>query len=165
MAKKNAMKNNLNLKIRLEIIWWIITALVVVGILYPIVSSVDNYQFLIENIVFIVVLITLTRYIFLLKHTFLAKINWLKLVLIFLCIPLLAYLFQSVNNFQTFLDNLLDTDWENAFGSGSHDQQNKMHSYIRAEMLLFGVGAIIVSFLFPIRMVISIWRQINRGTT
>jgi len=155
MDQKNA------LVLRLELIWWLFTALVVIGVLFPILKNTDNYPFLLANIIFIVVFITLTRYFFLLKHTFLAKQQVLKVIAIVACIPLLFYLVNQVNLFQTFLDengikgilpNMIEA---NLVGVGR---------YVKSEMLLFGVGSIIITAMFPIRMLTSIWKTRNRGT-
>ena len=158
------MESNSKLKISLEIIWLIITGLICLTILYPILSKVQYYPFTVPNILFIFIFITATRYIFFLKHTFLAKKNVLKLILIFACIPLIAYLINTVNLFQTYLDNLDDVTWKEMFGLLERTKQKQIHQYIRTEMLLFGTGAIITTFLFAIRMVVSIWRQKNKGT-
>lgn len=152
------------MKWSLELVWWLITGIIVVGVLYPIVSSVGNYEYLVPNIVFIVVFVTAIRHIFFLKHSLIAKNNILKIVLIIACIPVLAYLVQYLNTFQTFLDNLDNKTWDAFFGNMEHQKQLKMHKYIRTEMLFFGTGAIISTIIFPIRMVLSIWRQRNRGT-
>lgn len=157
-------QGNLRMKWTLELVWWLITIVVIIGVIYPIMSTVDQYEYLVPNIVFIVVFIIGIRHIFLLKHSLIAQNNILKIVLIIACIPVLAYLVQYVNTFQTFLDNLDNNDWNDFFGDMEHKKQLRMHKYIRTEMLFFGTAAIISTVVFPIRMVISIWRQRNRGT-
>ena len=72
------MNREQSLHFRLEIIWWIFTLILAAGILYPILREVDDYPFLVINIIFVIVFVTFTRYIFLLKHTFLAKQQLIK---------------------------------------------------------------------------------------
>lgn len=155
---------NKTAKWQLELVWWIFTAVVCVAVLYPIVSKVSGYEFLIPNIVFVVVFITATRHIFLLKHSLIADSRILKVILIIACIPIIAYLLQHITDFQTFLDNLNETGWDTVFGDQSLAKQREIRNYMRTEMLFFGTGAVISAIVFPLRMILSIWRQWNRGT-
>lgn len=152
------------IKWKLELVWWLFTAVVCVAVLYPIISKVSGYEFLIPNIVFVTVFITATRHIFLLKHSLIANNKILKAILIVICIPIIAYLLQYITDFQTFLDNLDETGWDTVFGDQSLAKQGEIRKYMRAEMLFFGTGAIISAIVFPLRMILSIWRQWNRGT-
>lgn len=76
MDKKNT------LILWLELIWWVITAVVVAVVLYPIYKAMYVWPFRTWNIIFIVGLLTLGRYVFLLKHTFMAKRQILKIALL-----------------------------------------------------------------------------------
>ncbi len=151
-----------SLFLKLEILWWIITAIIVLGVLYPIYSKVpDNYPFYFANILFIVVFITFTRLIFLLKFSFLANWEKIKIALITITPILLFFLVNELNFFQTFLD---EKGVENFLAKMSIPEQETMRKYITAEMLLFGVGSIITAVILPIRLLMSIWRVRNRGT-
>ena len=151
------MKN----KWTLELLWWLFTLIVVVAVLFPVYSRIDRFPFWTANIVFIITFITLTRYIFLLPFTLIAKRQILKIALVFLCIPLIFYLIQQLNFFQTFLD---EEGIEAVVGNLPFGQRGKMVDYVRSEMLLFGVGSIITAILFPFRMIASVWLYRNRGT-
>src|SRR5690606_24809225 len=137
------------------------TLILVAGVLYPILSKTDDYPFLAVNIVFIVVFVTFTRYIFLLKHTFLAKQQLLKIGIVLISIPVIFMLIHQINIFQTFLD---ENGIEGLAGDLPFGQREKVAKFIRAEMLFFGVGSVISSILLPIRLVVSVWRTRNRGT-
>ena len=149
------------LQLRLEAIWWIVTVIIVLGILYPIYKVQPNYPFWFENTVFIVVFITFTRYIFLLKHTFLAYQQWLKVLVAVLCIPLFMYLMTEFNAFRVIAEEI---GVEEMFNHLSLEGQTDKSSYVRTEMLFFGAASIICSVLMPFRMLISFWRTYNRGT-
>ena len=155
------MTQSKNLATRLELIWWAVTAIVIVGTLFPIYRVIDGYPFLLANISFIVIFITLTRYIFLLKHTFLAKRQRLKVVLLFLCIPLAFYLIDQINHFRAFLD---EDKFEPFVENLPILTRSRILQYITAEYLFFSVGALISTIVFPFRMLISVWRTRNRGT-
>ncbi len=146
--------------LRLEIMWWIVTALIAAVVLLPIRYWAPEFPFFGINLIFIVVFITLSRYIFLLPHTWLAGKGRIKIVLLFLCMPLVFLLIQELNHFQTFLD---ENGPETLVGSLSYEMTQSMIGYVRGEMLLFAVGSIVAGVLFPIRMVISVWRTRNLG--
>lgn len=152
------MTQTRSLLFRLEFIWLIITLVVTALILAPILYKLPDYQFLWTNVAFIVVMITLARYIFLLRYTFLAKWRNVKVALIFSCIFVAFLLIQEINLFQTFLD---ENGVEPIVGSLPRAEQGPMLSYIRSEMLLFGVGGVISCIVLPIRLVVSIWRHWN----
>lgn len=155
------MDNKAGLTIKLELIWWLFTGVLLIGVLYPIISRITNYPFLWINCIYIIVFITLTRYIFLLKHTFLGNRQILKAIIIILSIPLTFYLISELNYFQTYLD---EKGIDSFLQEVSYENRPKIGSFIRNEMILFGVGSIIVAVLFPMRMILSLWRWKNRGT-
>ena len=146
--------------IRLELIWWVFTILLVVGVVYPIVNTLEVYPFYLINIIYVITFVTLARYTFLLKFTFLPKHQVLKQVFIFSCIPFVFYLVQELNQFQTFLD---EEGWDGIVGQLPYGQRNSMINYIRSEMILFGVGSIISAVVFAFRLILSVWRMRNRG--
>lgn len=147
--------------LQLEILWWLITFLIGAAILLPIYIKVVGYPFYLINIIFIVTFITLTRYIFFLPFTFLGKQQTLKIILFFLSLPFVFYLIQSLNQFQLFLDE----EGPQALINNLEGQTLlDMTTYIRSEIILFGVGSVISAILFPFRLLKSVWRFRNRGT-
>ncbi|MBN8678151.1 MAG: hypothetical protein J0M29_07980 [Chitinophagales bacterium] len=155
------MNKSDTLKIALELIWLAITALVAWMVLQPIYKAMYVWPFEVWNVVFVVTLITLTRYIFLLQHTFVARRQVLKIVLLLLMFPLTFVLIDHVNDFLTYIE---ERTWEPLVGHLPTDQQLPVQEYIWGEMLFFGVGSIIAAPVFAGRMMLSIWRQRNRGT-
>ena len=71
------------LKLWLESIWWIITAVVAYAVLVPVYKAMHVWPFLAWNIIFIAALVTMTRHIFLLPYTFLARKQLLKVAIVF----------------------------------------------------------------------------------
>lgn len=161
MNANNTTSSQQGLIARLEIIWWIVTAVIVTGVLFPLRAYWSEYPFLYTNIIYIIVFVTLTRYIFLLRFTFLAYRQTLKVVLVFLCIPLIFLLVQELNNFQTYLDY---NGPEALLGKTNLEISDGIIRYTYNEMLLFGVGSIISSVIFAFRLVLSVWRGRNHGT-
>jgi hypothetical protein len=143
----------------LELIWWIVTGLVAAAVILPIISNLTSYPFLISNVVFIAVFITLTRYVFLLQHTFLAKAQVLKVIITLVSVPFIFMLIEGLSNFQNYLD---EEGLEKFLPLMKIENQKGMINYIKSEMIFFGTGSIIVAILFPFRMTLSVWR--NRNT-
>ncbi len=145
---------------QLELIFWVFTAIITAVVLLPILTSVENYPFLFINIVYIVAAVTVTRYLFLLRHTFLARRQRLKVAVFFLFIPFVFYLIQELNHFQVFLD---EEGLDAVVGNLPYEQRNNMMDYIRNQMILFGVASIVASVALPFRLLASVWRLRNRG--
>ena len=155
------MNREQSLHFRLEIIWWIFTIILAMGVTYPVISKVENYPFLVINIIFISVFVTFTRYIFLLKHTFLAKQQLLKTGIVLISVPIIFMLINQINLFQTFLD---ENGIDGLVGDLPFGKRENIAKFIRAEMLFFGVGSVISAIVLTIRLVVSVWRLKNRGT-
>jgi hypothetical protein len=152
----------MKLKLTIELVWWCITALLVVALLYPIFTKVKDYPYYFINTLYIVTFITLGRYIFLLKYTFLSHVQYVKAAFIFACIPLIFYLIDGISGFTHTLDSY---GYEPIVRGVPFEQEAAMGSYIKTEYLLFAIGAVITTFIFPFRMILSIWRQINTEDT
>jgi F0F1-type ATP synthase assembly protein I len=155
------MEKKHQLKWTLELIWWILTFLVAAGVIFPVWSATSNYPFYLTNLIFVIATITFTRYAFLLKHTFLARWQAGKLILIFLAIPVVFLLVQEINLFQSYLD---ENGFDPFIRDVAADRQRRLAGYIHSQMIFFGVGSVIAGVALPLRLVLSIWRQRNRGT-
>lgn len=153
------MTDSPNLYGRLELLWWIITALLATLIMIPVLLYLPDYPFYWINVFFIAAFITLTRYLFLLRYTWLARRQIVKIIIVFICIPFIFYCVQELNRFQTFLD---EEGFEAIVGGVERGKQAAMITYVRSETLLFGVGAVISGILLPLRLIVSVWRQHNK---
>ncbi len=152
----------MNKKLLLELLSWLATIIIVVLVMLPIITSLEGkYVFYVPNIILIVLFVTFTRYIFLLRHTFLARRKKWKVALIFIPILLFFYATDSLFNFQDFIDR---EDHIKMLSHLTPDKAMEISKYIKYQFLFFGTGAMFVIFLLPVRMIISVWRQINKGT-
>ena len=149
-----------SLVLQLELVWWAVTAIVVAGILYPIYKAMYHWPYQQWNIIFIVTLITLSRYIFLLQHTFLANRQVLKVALLLSMFPITFALIGGLNGFMTYIE---EHTWEPLTGHLPELNRKSMESYITNEMMFFGAGSIIAAPVFAIRLMRSIWTTRNRG--
>jgi hypothetical protein len=152
------MKNN---KVLLEIVWWIVTAVILTAIMFPIWKNFPDFKFNVTNIVYVVCFITFTRYAFLLKYTFLA--NWEKGKIAFvICVFAIAgILFVQMQDFNVWYDNgnpdvlLKSVKKENLRPS--------LLEFIKTEFVFFAVASVIAAFLLAGRLLVSVWRLRNRG--
>jgi hypothetical protein len=144
----------------LELVGWVMTGLVVWAVLFPIHKSMRIWVFEGWNIVFMVVLLTAARYLFLLPHTFLAKRQILKFALFIAFFPLFFLLIQGLNGFMTHIE---EQTWASITGHLPTDRRNAMEKYLWKEMIFFGAGSIIVIPVLGARLLLSIWRTHNEG--
>lgn len=148
------------LKWQLEMLAWVFTAVLAAGLLYPIRELLSDYRFLTTHLIFIVAFVTLTRYFFLLRFSFLAGKQKLKVVLFFLSIPLVFYFVSEINGFQTTLD---EEGSAGLIGRTLPYEEEGVLLYIRNQFLFFAVATVITTVLFALRLVRSVWRFHNRG--
>jgi hypothetical protein len=146
------------LKWWLESIWWIITAVVIYAILVPVYKAMHVWPFLMWNIIFIATLMTMTRHIFLLPYTFLARKQVLKVAIIFALFPIT---FALVNGLNIFLSYVEENTWETLTGHLPAEQKRAIESYLWTEMIFFGIGSVIAAPALAVRLFISIWKQHN----
>ena len=156
------MERQRKLLLNLELLFWLVTALIALGVLYPIFSTFNGFPFLWKNILVIVVFVTYTRYTFLWQHTLLPTSNIFRAAILLITIPLVFKMIENVNGFQLYLDN----EGYDAFMSTlkteiSQERKINLLNYIRSEFVFFSTGAIVSALALPIRIIISFWRTRN----
>jgi len=155
------MEAKQKLSFQLEILFWLFTAVLIVAFVYPIYKTGAQFPFYFMLAMFIAVFITVTRYIFMMKFTFLAHNKWIKAILIALSIPFVFFLIDQLNAFQTFHD---EHGLDQFFRFMPLIERIDLQNYIRTTMVFFGTASIIAAIVFPFRLMISIWRNFNRTT-
>jgi hypothetical protein len=154
------MEAQQKLRIQFELIWWVITILLLLGVLYPIYRVNPAYPFWGANVIFIILFVTAARYLFFLRHAFFGRIQWAKILLILIIFPLTFYLVNEINFFQTTLD---EEGPEYILGQALVSENLQLIGFIRAQYILFGVGSVIASVALGFRLLISLWRYHNKG--
>lgn len=149
----------MNTKISFEVLSWLFAIIFAALFVLPIyVKCGTNYTFYIENIVSIILFVTLTRLLFLFSYTPYCRSKWLRMVLIFLPIPFLMYQIGNLYDFQKFVDE----EGAISFFKDSFEISDYNFSrFIKYQFLFFCVSAIVTLVLLPVRMIISFWRTIN----
>jgi hypothetical protein len=160
---QDAIASPNRLKIQIELLSWLITAIITYLIVSPILATFSEFDYLYSNIIFVVIFLTYTRYIFLLPYTFLAHWQLGKFLFIFASIPLVFYLVNAVFLFEEFSNDEGLVLFEKYLNPNiSYVEQQASLTYMRREMLFFGSSSIIVAVLLPFRFLISVWRVYNR---
>lgn len=145
-----------------ELISWLIIAIVILTVLLPIYNGIHTkYPFYVMNAAGIAVFLYFTKCIFLLRHTFFSHMAKFKFILILVCILLILYFIDGLYEGQRYFDE--ERLYEALRYLPSEDQIG-LGKYIRYELIFFTTSALIVSVLFPIRLIVSEWRIRNRGT-
>jgi hypothetical protein len=154
------MEKRTSLIILLELVWWIATAIIVWAVLRPIYQVMYVWPFEVWNIIFIITLVTLTRYIFLLQHTWLARLQEVKVGLIILMFPILFVYISGLNGFMGFIE---ESTWDPITGHLPPLERRPVEQYIWFEMLFFGAGSCLTIIVFMGRLFRSVWTLRNRG--
>jgi hypothetical protein len=149
------------MKLLLEIIWWLITAVIVGAVMYPIWSNFPDYQFNAVNITNIVAFVTFTRYTFFLQYTFLAMYEKAKIAFVLFTVMIVATIMTQIQSFNVWIDG---GDPDVLLSSvGKAEMRESLLSYIKSEFLFFVVGAIVAALFLSVRLLVSVWRLRNRG--
>ncbi len=156
------MEKQTSLRLWLELIWLTITAIVVVAVLWPIQNATASYPFYWRNAGFIVAALTLMRYTFQIKHTFLAKMQGLKIAL---TIGMLIVFFALIVILNDFMGWVQANEFHSITGHLPEGERIFMEKYIWGEMLFFGIASILAAGAFWVRVIISLWRTHNLGTS
>jgi uncharacterized membrane protein len=155
------MEKETSLRLGLELIWWVFTAIVMGGIFWYIQSKTKFYPFYLANGAMIVAFLTLTRYTFQIKHSWFAKSQRTKVIMSLVILPINFVLVGVISDFMLWISN---HEFRPISGHLPLEESEPFNTFIWNEMLFFGVGAVLASLAFLARLVISIWRTHNLGT-
>jgi len=142
----------------IELIWFILTGVVVCLIILPIRMEIYGFPFERSNVYFIIVFITFLRWLLLFKSTPFHKIQLFKVILGIGAIWVMLYSIRQFGLFQNFLD---EKGIQTVTAHLTESRQLALAKYIPAEFIFFAVGSIMVCLMMPVRMLISIWRTYN----
>ncbi len=143
-----------------ELIWILLSIFLSLIALIPMYVYQVDYPFVHINMLFIIGFVNFTRWLFLWKYTPYAWYIPLKLVLVFVMIPVIFTGFNKFFEFRIFLD---DIGLQEILTQCSERDQRNLSLYIRSEMIFFGTAYILASSLVPFKMIWSIWKQYNRN--
>ena len=148
------------LKLRLELVWWLFTAILAAAVYVPIWMNNIKFPFYLENTVFIAVFVTAARYAFLLKHTWLAQMKWIKLGIIAVSVITVFVLITMFSDFNNYVE---EVGLQEMVAHLHVTDQYRLIRYIQTETIFFAVGSAISVIVLSLRMIVSIWRMRNKS--
>ena len=137
----------------------LMTAVVVVVVMYPIWTQFPEFRFQWTNVLYIVAFLTFTRYTFLLRYTFLAKAQNVKIGFILLTLIIILGLVTQIQDFNVWIDA---GDPERLMPLVPQSKRDGLLNYIKSEFLFFAVGAVVASAFLAGRLLMSVWRTRNK---
>ena len=143
---------------QLTLLWGVLIAVVVAACSAPIVLNQVDFPFWFPHFAFIVLFLGATRYIFFLRHSWLARQQIVKVALVFLSFWAIFWLVSELHAFQVFADEI---GVETLLTHLPAVDVPPLNRFILTEMVFFGVGAIIAMGVLVIRLIISVWRWHN----
>ena len=154
------MFKNIDAKLlAIEGISLLMTAVVVGVVMYPIWTQFPEFKFQWTNVIYIVAFLTFTRYTFLLRYTFLAQAQNVKIGFILLTLMIILGLTTQIQDFNVWIDA---GDPERLMPLVPISKRDGLLSYIKSEFLFFAVGAIVASVFLAGRLMQSVWRTRNK---
>ncbi|MBB4079662.1 glucan phosphoethanolaminetransferase (alkaline phosphatase superfamily) [Lewinella aquimaris] len=143
-----------------ELAWWAFALVLAALVLLPIYDSIPEFPFFVPNFIYVVVAVTLTRYLFLLRVSWLRDHLIVQAGLALALIPLIFYMIQAFNGFIIFFDergpDVLVKSLDPAVGE-------TMDRYMHAEFRFFGIWAIMAAVVTPFRLTYNAWKRYRAG--
>ena len=144
----------------LELVWWLFTLLLATLVILPLYTTLLEFPFYVPNFVYVVVAVTLTRYLFFLHISWLRDRLFLQGAIIMALIPLLFYMGQRFQNFIIYFDeqgpDVLHRYLDPSIGPA-------MTQYVHAEYRFFGIWAMTAAVITPFRFLYNIWVRYRAG--
>lgn len=148
------------LRLRFTLMWILLTLAVLGAFSAPLLLNGVEFPFWSSHILFILVFLTAVRYIFFLRHSWLADKQAVKVAIFFLCLWGGFLLANAVYDFRAYAD---ETGLESFLAHLSNAEQTPLLTFIVNEMLFFGTASVISVAVLGLRMIHSVWRFRNRG--
>jgi hypothetical protein len=143
----------------IEAISLLMTAIVVAVVMYPIWTQFPEFSFNWTNIVYILAFLTFTRYTFLLRYTFIATQQNIKIGFILLTLIIILGLVTQIQDFNVWIDA---GDPDRLMPNVPQSKRDALLKYIKSEFMFFAVGAIVASVFLSGRLMMSVWRTRNK---
>jgi hypothetical protein len=148
-----------------EIIWLLITAIIINMVMLPITSKIDYIYWRI-NTFFIFVAVTYFRYSVTFKSLPFLRPAWIRFLLFTINLSLFVYLAQNEQKLISMADNFYLEDFGFPKVFIDELQKRELFRYLYTQMVFFGTASLITLSAFQIRLIISYWQyykhQANR---
>jgi hypothetical protein len=146
-----------------EVLWWLLTAMIVYAGLYPIVSIID-YKFVYLHAFFIIITVSYFRFSLGLKSVPYLRLSWVRYLLFTLNFILVFFIIKKEQE----LFRLFDSFETHDFG---YPQQNvfmtpetklRLFDYLKLSVNFFGTGAMLMTIALQLRIILSYWKSATK---
>jgi len=147
-----------------ELLWTIITVMVIYAILYPITSKLDFIYWKI-NVFFIFITLTYFRWSVTFKTLPFLRPSFIRFVLFAVNLSLFIYIMYNLQKFIGLADNFFIEDFGFPKVIIYEDMKRELFDYLYNELVLFGTGALVMLSAFQLRLIISYWQYYKHAAT
>jgi hypothetical protein len=141
-----------------ETIWWLISALIVAAVLFPIFSKV-HYQMLWINGLILFVAVTYFRYAVMLRSVYVLRSKWVRFALSVININFFVFVLRQQQNFLTVYNSYTVEELGKPIKTLSLDEVYNLFSYYFSEVTFSVVACLCLTVALTIRMVLSYWQS------
>lgn len=154
------MASSTRLRLYLNLLWALLTLAVAAAFSAPLWVNDIDFPFWPTLLVFIAVFMVAVRYIFFLRHSWLASRQYVKAGLVIVCIWAMFLLVDALHDFRVYAD---DTGLQTVMGHLPDAEYTALSQFTRNAVVFFGVASVIATGILLLRLIVSIWRWHNQG--
>ena len=111
------------------------------------------------NLLFIFVFVVFFKHIFFLQYSFIDSYQKLKMLIIPCSFIFVFVLIRMLSKFAVFVDTFALAEFMTDL---PYKERVFLSKLFKNQYVFFAVGAILASFVLPIRLIVSVWREVNR---
>ena len=156
LIKNKVLHENL-LHFAKEMIWLLITGMLIIAVLYPVILKIDYFYWKI-NAFFIFVTITYFRYSLTFRSLPFLRPAWLRFILFTFNLSLFIYLMHHVQKFVVLSDIFYTEDFGFPKVIMYDNVKLGLFKYLYGELILFGTGSLVMISAFQLRLIVSYWQ-------
>jgi len=147
-----------------ELLWTIITCMVIYAILYPITSKLD-FIYWKMNTFFIFIALTYFRWSVTFRSLPFLRPSLVRFLLFAVNLSLFIYIMYNLQKFIGLADNFYVEDFGFPKVIIYEDMKRELFDYLYNELVLFGTGALVMLSAFQVRLIISYWQYYKHAAS
>ncbi len=147
-----------------ELLWTIITCMVIYAILYPITSKLD-FIYWKMNTFFIFIALTYFRWSVTFRSLPFLRPSLVRFLLFAVNLSLFIHIMYNLQKFIGLADNFYIEDFGFPKVIIYEDMKRELFDYLYNELVLFGTGALVMLSAFQVRLIISYWQYYKHAAS
>lgn len=161
MSKEIRGKDNLRLSILQEFIWWIIAAVISIGVLIPLITQI-TYLHLYVNMLIIFIAVIYFRYSFFYYDLPWLRPAWVRFLISLISINLIVFNIRQAQYFISIYDAFTIEDLGTPHHPLSPMKIASLYRYFYYETIISIISSIILILLFLARTILYYWKNARR---